>query len=151
MSRIVFRGKTYYSVFEMPPNVRRAYEKEQQKQRSNEGSDSTAKSLTDLVDMPDEIKEIYERALGNVEEKNASSRPLSELPKTEDIYRQSAPADMKNLPSDESLYQPSRPVVDPVPPTIEPDEGIGMRGLVWGVIVALVLTGIAFVVSRFIF
>lgn len=150
MSRIVFRGKTYYSVFEMPPNVRRAYEKEQQKQRANEGNASTAKSLTDLVDMPDEIKEMYERALGDVEDQPVSSRPLNELPDTEDIYRQSAPAEMKNRPSDEILYQPSQPVVDPIPPTIEPEEGIGMRGLVWGVIVALILTGIAFVVSRFI-
>lgn len=150
MPKIVFRGKAYHSEFEMPSDVRKAYIEEKKRELSAETSRTGAKSLTDLVDMPDEIKEIYERALGNVEEKNASSRPLSELPKTEDIYRQSAPADMKNLPSDESLYQPSRPVVDPVPPTIEPDEGIGMRGLVWGVIVALVLTGIAFVVSRFI-
>lgn len=149
MPRIVFRGKTYYSVFEMPPAVRRAYEKEQQKAVSKEGNISGAKSLTDLVDMPDEIKDMYERALGRAEENPVSSRPLSELPKTEDIYRQSAPSDMKDKPSDEILYQPSRPVVDPMPPTIEPEEGIGLRGLVWGVIVALILTGLAFVVSRF--
>jgi len=46
---------------------------------------------------------------------------LEELPKTEDIYRQSAPG-----------------------------EGIGMRGLIWGVIVALIITAIAFVISRLI-
>jgi hypothetical protein len=39
-------------------------------------------------------------------------------------------------------------VVDPLPPTIEPVEGIGMRGLMWGIVVALLLTGIAFVLSR---
>jgi len=150
MSRIVFRGKTYYGVFEMPPLIRQAYEKEQKKARSAETYSQAGKPLTDVVDMSPEMKEIYERAVSHVEEKTASSRPLRDLPKTEDIYRQSAPADMKHLPSDESLYQPSRPVVDPIPPTIEPDEGIGMRGLIWGVIVALVITGIAFVLSRLI-
>ena len=120
MPKIVFRGKTYYSEFEMPPNVRQAYRKEKRK----------------------------ERAVSNMEEKPASSRPLNELPETEDIYRQSAPDDMKHLPSDESLYRPSRPIIDPVPSTIEPNQGIGMRGLAWGVIVALVLSGIAFLLAR---
>jgi hypothetical protein len=31
MPKIVFRGKTYYSVYEMPPNIRAAYQKEQKK------------------------------------------------------------------------------------------------------------------------
>lgn len=150
MPRIVFRGKTYYSVFEMPPNLRRAYEKEQQKAAASQGNNATAKSLSDVVDMPDEIREMYERALDREDEKTASPRPLEELPKTEDIDRRSAPADMGHLPSDESLYRPSRRVVDPAPPTIEPEEGVGMRGLVWGVIVALILTGIAYAVSRLI-
>ena len=149
MSKIVFRGKTYYSVFEMPPLVRQAYEKEQKQARSTETANTASKPLTDVVDMSPEMKEIYDRAVSNVEKRSASSQPLGDLPKTEDIYRQSAPADMKHLPSDESLYQPSRPVVDPVPPTIEPEEGVGMRGLMLGVLVALVLTGIAFLLSRF--
>jgi hypothetical protein len=148
MSRIVFRGKTYYSVFEMPPLIRQAYEKEQKKARSTETNSHAAKPLTDVVDMSPEMKEIYERAVSHVEERPASSRPLEELPKTEDIYRQSAPDDMKHLPSDESLYQPSRPIIDPVPSTIEPDQGLGMRGLILGVIVALVISGIAFLLSR---
>jgi hypothetical protein len=150
MSKIVFRGKTYYSIFEMPPNIRQAYEKEQKKARSAETINNATKPLTDVVDMSPEMKEIYERAVSQVEERPASSRPLEELPKTEDIYRQSAPEDMKHLPSDESLYQPSRPIIDPVPSTIEPDQGVGMRGLILGVIVAIVLTGIAFVLSRLI-
>jgi hypothetical protein len=149
MSKIVFRGKTYYSVFEMPPVLRQAYEKEQKKARATETNTAASKPLTDVVDMSPELREIYDRAVSKVEEKTASSRPLRELPKTEDIYRQSAPSDMKHMPSDESLYQPSRPIVDPVPPTIEPEEGVGMRGLMLGVVVALVLTGIAFVLSRF--
>ena len=148
MSKIVYKGKTYYSVFEMPPNIRQAYEREQKKARSAETKSTAGKPLTDIVDMSPEVKKIYERAASNVEEKSGSSRPLEDLPKTEDIYRQSAPADMKHLQSDESLYQPSRPVVDPIPSTIEPEEGVGMRGLVWGVIVALIISGFAFLLSR---
>jgi hypothetical protein len=81
MPRIVFRGKTYYSVYEMPPNVRRAYEKEQKK-----------------VNL-DETKE-----------------------KTE-------------------------PANDSLPPIFESGAGV-MRGLAWGILVALVLSGIAFLLSR---
>jgi hypothetical protein len=150
MSKIVFRGKTYNSEFEMPVDVYQAYQEEKRIERSAEESSTTAKPLTDVVDMSPEIKEMYERAVSHVEEKSPSSRPLRDLPKTEDIYRQSAPDNMKHLPSDESLYQPSRPIIDPVPSTIEPDQGVGMRGLLLGVIVALILSGIAFLLSRLI-
>lgn len=150
MSRIVFKGKTYSSLSDMPTDVRQAYEKEQKKERSTETGNKAKKPLTDFVDIPSEVKGMYERALGKADENALSSRPLEDLPETEDIYRQSAPADMKDLPSDESLYRPSQTIVDPMPPTIEPDQGMGMRGLIWGLIMALVLTGIAFVISRFI-
>ena len=83
MPRIVFRGKTYYSVLEMPPNVRRAYEKEQKKVRSD----------------------------GKKEETGPASDPL---------------------------------------PSISESSAEIMRGLVWGILVALVLSGIAFVLSRLI-
>ena len=85
MPRIVFRGKTYYSVYEMPPNVRRAYEKEKKK--------------------------------ANVE------------PTKEEV----------------------EPAIDPL--LYDPKVGTGsiMRGLVWGILVALVLSGIAFLLSRFLF
>ena len=82
MPRIVFRGKTYYSVYEMPPNVRRAYEKEQKKIRSD----------------------------GKKEE--------------------------------------TKPATDPLPFNLESGTGFIMRGLVWGILVALVLSGIAFLLSR---
>ena len=84
MPKIVFRGKTYYSVYEMPPNVRRAYEKEQEKasaDKTNEETEST---------------------------------------------------------------------VNPPLPTMEPEAEGGMRGLMWGILAALVLTGIAYLLSRFI-
>ena len=77
--------------------------------------------------MPPNVRQAYrkekrkERAVSNAEEKPASSRPLEELPKkTEDTS------------------------------TIGPDQGMGMRGLIWGVIVALIITGIAFLIARLI-
>ena len=84
MPKIVFRGKTYYSLFEMPPNIRRAYEKEQKKA----GADNPKKN----------------------------------------------PESTGNSP----------------PPTSEPDSGAGMRGLMWGILVALILTGLAYLLSRLI-
>lgn len=81
MPRIVFRGKTYYSVYEMPPNVRRAYEKELKKAKSD------------------------------------------------------------------SKEETAEPATHPLPPISESSAGI-MRGLVWGILVALILSGIAFLLSR---
>jgi hypothetical protein len=84
MPKIVFRGKTYYSVYEMPPSIRRAYEKEREKA----GVDKT--------------------------------KEISESP--------------NDLPS----------------PTVEPDARVGMRGLLWGILVALVFAGLAYLLSQFI-
>ena len=83
MPKIVFRGKTYYSVYEMPPNVRRAYEKEKKK--------------------------------ANVEQPKENTEPVTD------------------------------------PTLSDPGSGTGfiMRGLVWGILVALILSGIAFLLSRF--
>ncbi|HUE99568.1 MAG TPA: hypothetical protein VMN99_09950 [Anaerolineales bacterium] len=142
MPKIEFRGKTYNSEFEMPPDVRQAY---------NRGKNKTGtKSLTDIVDMSPEVKAIYERALGKEEGKPVSSRPLNELPKTEDIYRQSAPDNMKHLPSDESVYQPSQSVIDPVKSTIEPESGLGMNRFVSSIVWAFILVAVAFIIMRFI-
>jgi hypothetical protein len=84
MPKIVFRGKTYYSVYEMPPNVRRAYEKE----KAKAGTDDT-------------------------EEKTESAD-----------------------------YVPSQ--------TFEPDARVGTRGLLWGILVALIFAGLAYLLSQFI-
>src|SRR6266496_6737173 len=65
MPKIDFRGKTYNSEFEMPPDVRQAYNEE--KERSADKSGTSAKSLTDLVEMSPEMKEIYERAVEKVD------------------------------------------------------------------------------------
>ncbi len=138
MPKITFRGKTYYSEFEMPPNIRRAYQKEQIEK-------TTTKPLTDVVDMPAEVKDVYRRALDR--EKQSNSFPSTkELPTTEELYRQSAPADMRHLPSDESVYRPSAPIIDPDHPMTEPESRLVMRGLVFGILWSLVLIAIVFLV-----
>jgi len=143
MSKIVFRGKSYNSVFEMPDDIRKAYQVEK---RNKPAESNAAKPLTDFVEMSDEIRDLYERALGNVEKKTASSRPLSELPSTEEIYRQSAPSHMKNMPSDESVYRPSRSLNTPAHQAIEADDG--PRRLAFTIVAILVLAGIAFFVMQ---
>jgi len=144
MSKIVFRGKTYNSVFEMPNDIREAYQIEKRKQPAE---NNASKSLADFVEMSDEIRELYERAVGNVEDKSVSSTPLSELPKTEDIYRQSAPAHMKNLPSDESVYRQSRPLNPPSHPAIEEDDA--PRRMALTIFTFLILAGAAFFVMQY--
>lgn len=142
MPKITFRGKTYNSEFEMPEDVRRAY---QDYVLENE---VRTKSLTDIVDMPEEVKAIYERAMGKVEERPVSSQRMSELPNTEDIYRQSAPEDMRHLPSDESIYRPSDPVIDATKTTMEP-EPILSRRLISSIVWAIILAAIVFAVMEF--
>jgi hypothetical protein len=142
--RIEFRGKTYNSEFEMPYDIRQAYNREKERRAEKK---TAAKSLTDVVDMSPEVKAIYERAVGKVEEKLPSSRPSIELPDTEDIYRQSAPDSMKHLPSDESIYRPSPPAVNEIKPAIEPESGVRrlLTSILWAfLIVAVVLLGMQF-------
>lgn len=147
MPRIEFRGKTYNNEFEMPPDVRQAYNKEKER---NAGSNKTGeKSLTDVVDMSPEVKAIYERALEKVDQKLSSSRPLDELPRTEDIYRQSAPEDMKHLPSDESIYRPSEPLIDPAKSVIEPESSFGVKRFVSSIVWAFILIAVIFIIMQF--
>jgi hypothetical protein len=147
MPKIEFRGKTYNNEFEMPLDVRQAYNEE--KGNSSEKSDASTKSLTDIVEMSPQLKEIYERAQGKVEERPISSRPLNELPKTEDIYRQSAPDDMKHLPSDESIYRPSEPLIDPAKSVIEPESAFGMSRFISSIVWALLLVAVVFIIMQF--
>jgi len=147
MAKIEFRGQSYNNEFEMPYDVRQAYRRE--KERQADKNRTGTKPLTDIVDMSPEVKAIYERALDNVEDKLPSSRQTKNLPKTEDIYRQSAPEDMKDLPSDESIYRPSRPLIDPAKSVIEPESAIGMNRFIASIVWALILVAIAFLVVRF--
>ena len=147
MPTIEFRGKTYNNEFEMPPDVRQAYEEEKARARGKD--ETTTTSLTDVVEMSPELKEIYERAQGKVDERSVSSKPLNELPKTEDIYRQSAPDDMKHLPSDESIYRPSQPLIDPEKSAIEPEPVFGMNRLVSSIIWVILLVAVIFIIMQF--
>jgi hypothetical protein len=147
MPKIEFRGKTYNSEFEMPVDVRQAYKEE--RERSNQKSDAGGKSLTDIVEMSPQMKEIYERAQGTVEAKPVSSRPLNELPKTEDIYRQSAPENMKHLPSDESIYRPSEPLIDPAKSVIEPESAFGVNRFISSIVWAFLLVAVIFIIMQF--
>jgi len=142
MPRVTFRGRTYKSEFAMPEGVRQAYRDEQARINS-------AKSLTDIVDMPQDVKAIYERAVDHLEEKLELSQPRKDLPRTEDIYRQSAPDNMKHLPSDESVYHASPPVIDPTSSNIEPEPGLNPGRLVSSVVWAAVLAAILFLLMQF--
>ena len=146
MPKIEFRGQTYNDEFEMPYDVRQAYIKE--KERRNEKNKSGTKPLTDIVDMSPEVKAIYERALGKVEDNLPASRQPKNLPKTEDIYRQSAPDDMKHLPSDESIYRPSQPLIDQTKSAIEPESAFTMNRFVTSIIWALILVAVAFLIMQ---
>lgn len=146
MPRIEFRGKIYNSEFEMSPEDRRAYQREKEREKAGTGT----KPLTDIVDMSPEVKAIYERALGNVEDKLPPARPARDLPKTEDIYRQSAPEDMKHLPSDESIYRPSRPLIDPGRSVIEPEPAFAMSRFISSLLWVLVLLAVVFLVTQFV-
>ena len=161
MPKIEFRGQIYNDEFEMPYEVRQAYQREKERpaekdKRSNpvdKRSGSVDKSgtppLTDIVDMSPEVKAIYERALGNVEDKLPPSQQPKNLPKTEDIYRQSAPDDMKHLPSDESIYRPSQPLIDPGKSAIEPESAFGMNRFISSIIWALILVAVIFIILQF--
>jgi hypothetical protein len=144
MPRIEFRGKTYNSEFEMPPEERRAYNREKER-----AAETGTKSLSDIVEMSPEVKAIYERALGNVEDKLPSSQSTKDLPGTEDIYRQSAPGDMKHLPSDESIYRPSRRILDPDKSAIEPEPALKLNRFISSVLWALILIAVVFIVTQF--
>ena len=147
MPKIEFRGQTYNDEFEMPYEVRQAYIKE--KANRAQKANSSGKPLSDVVDMSPEVKAIYERALDKVENKLPSSLQTKNLPKTEDIYRQSAPDDMKHLPSDESIYRPSQPLIDPGKPAIEPESAFGVNRFVSSIVWALILVAVAFIILQF--
>lgn len=147
MPKIVFRGQTYNHESEMPYEVRQAYIREKER-RAGEGNLGT-KPLSDMVDMSPEVKAIYERALGKVEDKLPSSQQPRNLPKTEDIYRQSAPDNMKHLPSDESIYRPSQPLIDPGKSVIEPESAFGMSRFISSIVWAFLLVAVAFIILQF--
>lgn len=146
MPNIQFRGQTYNNEAEMPYEIRQAYLREKAQRETNRASETP---LTDIVEMSPEVKKIYERALGDVESNLPASQQSKNLPKTEDIYRQSAPDDMKHLPSDESIYRPSHPLIDPDKSAIEPESALGMNRLVASIVWAFILVAVVFIILQF--
>ena len=146
MTQIEFRGKTYNNELGMPYEIRQAYLREKNQRETHNASETP---LTDIVEMSPEVKAIYERAVDNVGDELPPSQQTKNLPKTEDIYRQSAPDDMKHLPSDESIYRPSQPLIDPAKSAIEPESSLGINRFVTSIVWAFILIAVAFVILQF--
>jgi hypothetical protein len=150
MSKIKFRGMEYNSLADMPAKVRHDYFKTR---AGYDVSEEKPKSKEDMMpagleNMPAEVREIYERVRGDLDAKPIKTSPIDELPKTEDLYRRSAPAGMQNQPSDEVVYKPSPPIIKPPPPIVESDHtlrrlaiGLLLVVLVLGSIMAFLLYG----------
>jgi hypothetical protein len=98
------------------------------------------KTYNSEFEMPQDIRQSYQE----VQMRKMSTKTL-----TDELYRQSAPADMRHLPSDESVYRPSAPMIDPKYSIIEPESNLVIRGLVFGILWSLVLIGIVFLVIEF--
>ena len=147
MEKIEFRGQTYNDEFEMPYDVRQAYRREKER-RAREDKSGT-QPLSDIVDMSPEVKAMYERALGSAKDKIPPSQQARNLPKTDDIYRQSAPDHMKHLPSDESIYRPSQPLIDPQKSVIEPESAFGVNRFISSIVWAFVILAVVFIIMQF--
>jgi hypothetical protein len=142
MSKITFRGKDYNSLADMPAKVRHDYFKSRAGYDvSEEESKSKAETMpSGLENMPEEVREIYNRVRGELDAKPIKSSPIDNLPRTEDLYRRSAPEGMQDQPSDEAIYQPSPLLIEPPDPIIESDHTL--RRLVLGVAVVVLVLGI---------
>ena len=132
MAKIVFRGKTYKSIFDMPDDVRRDYRKS--KSSTNTGMASGTFS-SNLDNVPTIVKDIYERVQQNMGDVSSSSAQLDNLPKAVDMYSRKP---MER--SDESIYEPAPPLVNNPRDTIEPDTGV--RRLVLSLFIALLVGGV---------
>ena len=130
MPVIVFRGKTYNSVFEMPDEVRKAYQLEKKRPTTEN------MSTPGMFDMPAEVREIYEKALDNLNEKPIASQTSNRAERSKNVR-----------PSDESLYRPSPPIITDSQPAIEPESNT--RRLVTSLVLAFLLLGIAYLVLQF--
>jgi len=144
MPKIVYKGKEYQSLADMPAKTRHDYFKakagyevtEEDKDKAN--ADVLPKGLEN---MPPDVREIYERVRGDLDAKPIKASPIDELPRTEDLYRRSAPDAMKDMPSDEVMYKPSPPIIEPPPPIVQSDHTL--RRLLIAVGIAVLLIGIA--------
>ena len=141
MTKIVFQGKEYNSLADMPAKTRHDYFKFKAGYDISEEKPEKKSDVmpSGMENMPDEIREIYERVRGDLDAKPIKASPIDELPRTEDLYRRSAGA--RNQPSDEIVYKPSPPLIEPPPPVIESDHTLRRLLILMGV--ALLLVGVA--------
>jgi hypothetical protein len=145
MPKITFRDKEYNSLADMPAKVRHDYfkaragydvsEKPRSKTRTTPGG---------MENMPAEVREIFERVRGKLDEKPIKTSPVDDLPKTEDLYQRSAPKEMQNQPSDEVIYRPSPPLIEPPQPIAKSEDTV--RRLVFSLLFAALAVGIAMAV-----
>jgi hypothetical protein len=142
MTKIVFRGQEYDSLADMPAQVRHDYFKSKAGYDVPEAEPKSESSVmpAGLEQMPSEVREIYERVRGDLDAKPLKTSRVDELPDTEELYRRSAPKALQNLPSDEIVYNPSPPLIEPPPPVIESDRTF--TKLVVGLLLVL-LAGVA--------
>ena len=142
MTKIVFQGKEYNSLADMPAKTRHDYFKFKAGYDISEKEPENKPGMmpAGMEDMPDEVREIYERVRGKLDAKPIKTSPVDDLPKTEDLYRRSAPERMQNRPSDEIVYKPSPPLIEPPAPIIESDHTLRRLLIILGL--GLMLIGV---------
>ena len=150
MPKIRFKGKEYSSVADMPAKIRHDYFKARAGYDVSEDEATSEAGMIPkgLENMPDEVREIYERVRGEVGTNPIKASPVDDLPSTEDLYRRSAPAGMQDQPSDEIVYKPSPPIIEPPPPIVESDHT--MRRLFIGLLFVALAIGIVMAVLLFV-
>ena len=142
MPKIKFKGKEYNSLIEMPAKVRHDYFKARAGYdvSEEESLDKTDTMAGIVQNMSDDVRDIYERARDKVEAGPVQSSPVDQLPRAEDLYRNSAPPEMQNQPSDEVIYKPSPPIIQPPSPIVESDHTL--RKLAIWLVIGVLLLGI---------
>ena len=56
---------------------------------------------------------------------------------------------MKHLPSDESIYRPSQPLIDPGKSAIEPESVFGVSRFISSIVWAFLLGAAVFIIMQF--
>lgn len=140
MTKIVFQGKEYDSLADMPAKTRHNYFKVKAGYviPETESKDNSGMMLGSMENLPDDVRDIYERVRSEFDVKPIGTKgsQIDKLPKTEDLFRRSAPENLRNTFSNESIYK------TPPPPVIESDYTL-RRLLVWLALI-LFLAGVIF-------
>lgn len=150
MPKIEFRGKEYETLADMSAQERHDYFK------AKAGYDVPEQEPTSTADrlpggmenVSGEVGEIYKRVRGKLDAEPVKTSPVDNLPTTEELYRRSAPEGMQGQPSDEVIYQPSPPIIEPPAPIVQSD--YTLRRLVTGLLLAGLAIGVAMAVLLFV-